>query len=329
MSNCKRMNKKFFSRAHFLFLGNMIFFFQPIYPVLVQFKLLQFKNKKIYVLSEFHPRPIQEMDREQLETLMRTDVGQLETLTSTLVNRDRKGFPVLHLMVEVPSLLAQERSRWDKVTHNIIERVARCQSIVAEDIEIRLVALVAYYLLDLPPEILKEDKVLEEQYNAGTHWCSVGEVTVDMLMKEVAGQTAEIGAFFNQIPPIAPYEQRYRDIKNANDQLISFLGELRARADERIIDLARRYSAFNRARLQRRIINCSSYILDLHILRKFLQSQQEHCLLIAGTDHNKWFCNALEQLGATSRMSEGSDCDDTPLSNRSFNIVKLSLGLST
>ena len=147
--------------------------------MLVRFDCLKLPgNKKLYLFFEVHA-PLSNCDRQQLEIL-----------SKILVLRDRLRLPTMHLMVEVPSWLAQERALGSKVTYDFLERVAHCPSIVAEDIENRCISLAAYYLLGLSKRESEDASCAREQYNAGPRWYTTGDITVGMLLEEFSTQKA-------------------------------------------------------------------------------------------------------------------------------------------
>ncbi len=272
----------------------------PLQSVLVRFDYLIMPNgKKIYVLFELHI-PAFFKDKEQLSSL-----------ESMLTRANWRGQDRMHVMVEVPSFLTQQFAQNPKVTYDLVNNIGQSQSVIAEDMEIRCKSLAAYYLLSLSREDLEDETVALEQYNAGSSWCTTGEITIRDLLQEFRTQKTDLCLdrhYTRELEPI--YHKKFDEINQAEILLQKVLDDIQARPDERILDLVRRlygdnHSIINRICLKGKISDLGSHLFDLHILRKILQSPQKYCMVVAGNQHGEWVCEAMEHLGATYQISEG------------------------
>ena len=320
LSNCERHLGLLYRSCFTLFIV-LTFFFLPLRAVLVRFDHVKLPNKKnLYVFFEIH-------DRWSIH-----DKQQLDALSKILTLRAQRQLPAMHLMVEVPLLLAQERANGQKVTYSIINRVTHCPLIKAEDIEIRCASSVAEYLLNLSLPDLEVETRAAELFNAGSNWCTVGDVTVGNLLEELSSQKAEICSDLSRIAGVQElFLQKYEQLIEHEGELKKRLDECHALPDERIIELAKKLyhaddSFMQRVGLQKAISDCGSCMFDLHIVRKILLSPYHHCMLVVGNLHAEWLCEALERVGANYQATEGSEFK--PLEGQSFDVVQSSLGLS-
>ncbi len=272
----------------------------PLQSVLVRFDCLKMPNgKKVFIFFEFHS-PISARDKNQLEIMER-----ILLLLNHEPRTDR-----LRLMVEVPAYIVQECAQMPKVTYDIINRVEHIQSIIAEDVEIRCMCLGASCLLDAPIEQVEDERIATELYNAGESWCAAGDITVERLLKEFSTQKAELCCNTDNVQLLEPlFRKKCSEIEADERRLMQVLQEVNARPDERIIDLARRlhYGScpiMDLCHVGGKISDLGAHLFDLHILRKTLQSLQDNCMIITGSHHAEWLCEALECLGATYHTSE-------------------------
>ena len=303
--------------------------FLPSTAVLVNFyKLVLPNGKNVYLFFEIHrPPSIQ-------------DEQQLENFSKILILRDQLQKTPIHLMVEVPPFLCQERESRQKVTYNILEKVAHCPSIIAEDIEIRCIANSSDYLLDLPKRFFEEKPsmflwFLEKEsflhFNAADDWCILGDITFGMLLNEFKTQNAKICSYLDSIISGKHFYSRKKlSVVGCEAELIAHLKDADVHPDDRIINFVKKMNGNSDQlilvnRLKNIISDYGTHLFDLHILRKILESQHDHCLLIAGAAHSEWICNALEELDAQYEVVEGDR--KIPLERQSFNVFRASLGL--
>lgn len=285
-------------KVAYLLVFGIICLAMPLQSVLVRFDYLTLPNgKKLFVLFELHIL-MTERDKEQLTSL--------EQFLSSRSVRDSER---MHLMVEVPSLLVQQYTQAQKVTYDIVRLAEYSPSVVAEDIEIRCKSMASGYILSFSAQDFEDENLAQEQYNAGSIWCTVGDITVRDLLEEFSVQKARLCVDDKPSVLRAICRKKYEEIDEAERQLKSFLEELHARLDERILDLSKRLLAttefwIRRVNLRSRISNVGSPLFELHILKKILETPQTYCMIVAGNKHGEWICEAMEHLGATYQLSE-------------------------
>lgn len=258
-------------------------------------------NKHVYVFFERH------------NPASRVDVLQLTTLSRALLMRDSRKMPQLHLMIEVPSLLAQIRSPERKVTHNMIERVRHCPSISAEDVEIRCVSLAAEYMLGLSKQEIEDGAFLQDRFNAGNTWCCAGDITFEDVLGECISQEADIGADLDRFSFIRSFYWPKRDeIHTCEKELRRFLEKHSINTQERIADFIKRVSgldsSFIKLMLMTLLSTYSSHLFDLHLMRKILLSTCSCQMVVVGAAHAQWLCSALEKIGASYQTSVSGEC---------------------
>lgn len=287
------MNK----RASIFCLGMVLINFSCLEAVLIRFDHVRTPdNKHVYVFFERH------------NPASRVDELQLTTLSRALLMRDSRKMPQLHLMIEVPSLLAQVRSPEKKVTHNVIESVRHCSSISAEDIEIRCVSLAAEYMLGLSKQEIEDGAFLHDRFNAGSTWCCAADVTFEDVLAEYSSQEAGIGADLDRFSFIRTFYWPKRDeIHTREKELRRFFEKHSINTQERIADFIKRVSgldsSFIKLMLMTLLSAYSSHLFDLHLMRKILLSTCSYRMIVVGAAHAEWFCSALEKIGASYQTS--------------------------
>jgi hypothetical protein len=253
-------------------------------------------GKDVYVFFELH-NPVSHVDE-----------AQLMALSEAMRMRDVCKMPVLHLMVEVPSLLAQIRSCAKKVTYNLVQHAQYCSSVVAEDIEIRCVSLAAMCLLSLSRQEMEEGLFLCDRFNARNTWCCAADITFEDVLRECHLYEAGIAQDLRMIASIRqPYVQKLEQVRVCEQDLIKFLGKYSIRQQERIADVALHRqgcdSSFVKSVLTAIISSWTSHLFDMHILRKLVLSPYSCRMVIVGRAHATWLCGVLEQMGYSCHNS--------------------------
>jgi hypothetical protein len=284
-------------RACSFFLGIWFISYSCLEAVLIRFDYIRTQdNKHVYIFFERH------------NPASRVDELQLEALSSALHTRDFRRMPQLNLMVEVPSFLTQIRAPEKKVTHNLIPSVRHCPSISAEDIEIRCVSFATEYMLGLSRQQVADGAFLQDRITAGTTWCCVSDITFQDLLSEFMLQATVIGDDLDRFCFIRPfYMPKCDKIRACEQELRRFLEKHSINTRERIADFIKRVSgldsSFIKLGLTVILSDYSSHLFDINLMRKTLLSTCSYHMAVVGGAHARWFCDALEQVGAFRQES--------------------------
>lgn len=281
-------------------LGMVLINFSCLDAVLIRFDYLKTQDDQhVYIFSERH------------DPASHVDELQLKALSTALHARDSRRVPQLNLMVEVPAFLTQVRAPEKKVTHNLIPSVRHCSSISAEDIEIRCVSFAAESMLELSRQQVAEGAFLQDRINAGTTWCCASDITFADLLNEFRLQETLITDDLDRFRWIRPfYIPKCDQIRACEQDLKKFLEKHSINTHERIADFIKRVSgldsSFIKAVLTVILSDYSSHLFDINLMRKTLLSTCSCHMAVVGGAHARWFCGALEQVGA-SRQESMSD----------------------